>query len=296
MNKKIILNWLPPANIAWPSPSMSVLKNYLCNNGHYDVQVVYWNIILRDIQDEYSFREIPSIDNEIIDLSIFYAYIAYKNNDEAYLMRQEALLHSLRPQYYNSDKGFYKKHIIEKVNKLDSILKQELLKLQIQDCLYFGMSLTLYQWIPATILAKLVKEINPNIKIVVGGIGNRNMAIAYLNSFSEFDFALWGEGEFSLLQLSNALQKEDIDSNLCKIPHLAYRTENSIRTSSIRTKYADMNSEIGYDFSDFIAITKIPSNKVSFPIESSRGCHWRQCRFCYLNEEDINIVIKLLNL
>lgn len=37
--KKIILNWMPPAMINMPSPSMSVLKKYLTENG-YDVTII----------------------------------------------------------------------------------------------------------------------------------------------------------------------------------------------------------------------------------------------------------------
>lgn len=305
MKKRIILNWLPPANIAWPSPAMSVLKKFLCDNGNYEVHILYWNIILRDLQNEYSFGAIPDIDNEIVDLSIFYAYIAYKENDETYLLRQEALLHNIKPQYYNSDKEFYRKHIIENVCKLDAILKNELSNIQVQDCLFFGMSLTLYQWVPAMVLAKIIKEISPEIKIVVGGIGNKTVAVAYLNSIPEFDYALWGEGEFSLLEFSNTMQKEHNRDNLYKIPHLAFRDGDKIAVSDARAKYANMDTEIKYDFSDFIRSTKEPTNKISFPIEASRGCHWKQCRFCYLNEgykyrsrspesivDDINHIIK----
>lgn len=284
MDKRIILNWLPPANIAWPSPSMSVLKSFLCRKGGYDVQVIYWNIILRDLQDEYSFGEIASIDQEIVDLSIFYAYIAYKNNDSTYLLRQEALLHSLKPQYYNSDNNYYKNHIIEKVQKLELLIKDELSKSCLNDCLFFGMSLTLFQWIPATILAKIVKEIRPDIKIVVGGIGNKKTAVAYLNSFQEFDYALWGEGEYSLLQLSNSLEQKCDIHELYKIPNLAFRQNDKIVTSNVKTQYANLDAETDYDYSDFISISRMQANKVSFPIEASRGCHWRQCKFCYLNE------------
>lgn len=284
MNKKIILNWLPPANTAWPSPAMSVLKKFLCDKGNYEVHILYWNIILRELQNEYAFGEIPEVDNEIVDLSIFYAYIAYIENDETYLLRQEALLHSLKPQYYNSDKHFYRKHIVEKVCKLDDILRNELSNIQVQDCLFFGMSLTLYQWIPAMILARIVKEINPAIKIVVGGIGNKTAAVAYLNSIPEFDYALWGEGEFSLLEFSHTIQKKYNHGDLYKIPHIAFRDADRIVTSDAKAQYANMDTETKYDFSDFIKFTKESVDKISFPIEASRGCHWRQCRFCYLNE------------
>lgn len=260
------------------------VEKFLYHKGGYNVQVIYWNIILRDLQDEYSFGEIPNIDQEIADLSIFYAYLAYKSNDSVYLLRQEALLHSLKPQYYNSDINFYKKHIIDKVQKLESLIKEELSKIDLYNCLFWGMSLTLFQWIPATILAKIVKEVRPDIKVVVGGIGNKKTAVAFLNSFNEFDYALWGEGEYSLLHLANALQQKQGVCELHKIPNLAFRQNGTILTSSTRVHYANLDIETNYDYSDFIAITNKQTNQISFPIEASRGCHWKQCKFCYLNE------------
>lgn len=52
MNKKIILNWLPPASADMPSPAMTVLKGALQKAG-FSCKVLYWNILLEDIIKSY---------------------------------------------------------------------------------------------------------------------------------------------------------------------------------------------------------------------------------------------------
>jgi len=49
--KKVLLNWLPPALVTHPSPSCSILKSFLQKNG-YEVDVKYWNLVFKKIQDE----------------------------------------------------------------------------------------------------------------------------------------------------------------------------------------------------------------------------------------------------
>lgn len=47
-----------------------------------------------------------------------------------------------------------------------------------------------------------IKEKSPSAVIVVGGIGTKEAAIAYLQNFAQFDIAMWGEGEIPLLHLT----------------------------------------------------------------------------------------------
>ena len=49
----------------------------------------------------------------------------------------------------------------------------------------------------------------------IGGIGNPNLAKAFLQNFPQFDFALWGEGEISLVKLAFNLDNPAI------VPHMA---------------------------------------------------------------------------
>ena len=48
MNKKIVLNWLPPASTDMPSPAMTVLKGALQKAG-FNCKILYWNILFEDI-------------------------------------------------------------------------------------------------------------------------------------------------------------------------------------------------------------------------------------------------------
>lgn len=107
-----------------------------------------------------------------------------------------------------------------------SLLKnriKEVLSSELQETPFMmGFSMNLFQWIPASILAKEIKILYPNCKIAIGGIGNPNLAKAFLQNFPQFDFALWGEGEISLVKLAFNLDNPAI------VPHMAYRVKITI--------------------------------------------------------------------
>jgi len=278
---EVILNWLPPAVTAWPSPSMSILKTFL-ESHNTKTEILYWNTILDDILKDYLFIE-QEPDDELGFLSLFYAQIAMSSNDKSNILKQKIILQSIKPQYRNNDNDYFKKHIESFVLKLEKRIKKVLSETNFTNCLVFGMSMNLFQWIPASVIAKLLKEIHPNIKICIGGIGTKEAAIAYLKNFKEFDYAIWGEGEFPLLNLIDALKnREDLDD----IAHLVYRNNlNKIQiTTNKKSKYLDLNAHLPIDYSDFFNQTNINIEDRGIPIEGSRGCHWLKCKFCFLND------------
>ena len=65
-------------------------------------------------------------------------------------------------------------------------------------------------------IAKIAKELNPEIKIVFGGIGATFLWEHLLTHFHDIDYIVLGEGEIPFLGLIKALEKNDYD----KIPHI----------------------------------------------------------------------------
>ena len=52
------------------------------------------------------------------------------------------------------------------------------------------------------ILAEEIKNIAPEVKIIVGGFGNEKVALEAIDICKYFDFVTWGEGEYPLLELT----------------------------------------------------------------------------------------------
>lgn len=298
MGKRIVLNWLPPATADMPSPAMTVLKGALEKAG-INCKIIYWNILLEDIIKCY--LRVSSMDKitEVDYLGVFYAYIAIESKDEESLLKQEALLKSLNPQYYSASFNF-KQHIEDSVLSLKKRINDVLVS-ELQDAPFMmGFSMNLFQWIPASIIAKMVKNLYPKCMVVIGGIGNPNLAKAFLGNFLQFDFALWGEGEVNLVEL--ALKHK----NPSAIPHMVYRDINGnvVVSSQHLNNYPSLNDCFYDNFDDyFVVYNRNNRSKINLTIEGSRGCHWNKCKFCFLNQgyryrvksaEDIIKEIRLL--
>lgn len=276
----VTLCWYPPAKTYLPSPAMTVLKKSLQEVG-IDVQIVYWNILLEDILLRYFFNEKKSLDDDIASLGIFFAYIAIERNDTEALIKQELYLRALKPQYTINNFDF-QKHIRDCVHDLKSVVSKICIDYNIKNSLFVGMSMSLFQWIPAYVVGSILKELNPNLFITVGGIGNPEQAQAFIRSFKYINLASWGEGEFFVIDLAKRLLSgKDLDT----LSQCYFRKGNAIVKSSILKKeYKDLDKLAYNDFSDFFNVYKGKHKDIMFPIEGARGCHWNRCHFCFLNQ------------
>lgn len=277
---------MPPAAIETPSPAMSVLKSHL-SSYDYEVEIDYWNLQVIKLQAEFVWADPRAETNDAILMYLLYNYLAiYKKDEHAYKVIK-VLLQQIKPQYINADKDYYDEHMRSYASKLDSLLDTHIQAYDFSNILYFGLEVNLYQWIFSSIIAEKIKKINPQSIIVIGGIGNKEAAMAYLRNFDSFDLALWGEGEDSLLNLSNKLKMEGMSENYSEIANIAYRVKGEILISGLPNRnYLSLDSPtIKPNYDDFFNQRKYfnIASRVSLPIEASRGCHWKKCQFCYLN-------------
>lgn len=282
MSKQIVLNWLPPAKTYFPSPSMTVLKGALKKHG-YECKIVYWNMLLEDIIRKYFLEIDPESLNDIDLLGIFFAAIALENKDEDALLKQILLLESLKPSYAEASFNF-KSHIVDCVGQLNLRIQEIFDCHRFGDCLFCGFSMNLFQWVATSYIGRKLKELHPKTIQVIGGIGNSELAEVFLNSFPYFDVSLWGEGEESIVQLAQSL---DLNGVICKniISHGFVRNVSGVIESTTgKHKFWPLAECSSCDFDDFFSVYKGNTEQVSIPIESSRGCHWNRCKFCFLNQ------------
>lgn len=284
-NKKIILNWMPPASTNWASPAMSILKGYLAYH-HYDVEVEYWNLRFMELQDEFKWGDHNTSDNAA-NIYLFYNYLAvYRKDHDAY-EKVKAVLKSLRPQYINVSDNFYDEHMQKYAKEVDDLFDKIIGAYDYSNVLYFGLEANLYQWICSSIIAGKIKQNCPHAITVIGGIGTKSTAVAFLKNFPQFDIAMWGEGEAPLLQLTDIIRERNFDQ-LSQVENVAYRDKNEIVTSKVpNNNFIDLSApSMRADFSDFYSQAQhyhVPQNALSIPFEGSRSCHWKKCHFCYLN-------------
>ncbi len=170
--------------------------------------------------------------------------------------------------------------------KVDKSIMVRLEQLDMSDVMYMGFSMKMDQWVFASIIAQKIKSLYPDIPILAGGISNRRIAKLFLENFTQFDVAMWGEGEYTIAEITRAIES---GFPLDNVGNIAYRNDGRVVFSnSPKRKYLNLSEEELYpDYSDFFeqrSSFKI-NHEIVIPIEGSRGCHWNKCRFCYLNAD-----------
>ncbi|MBU7036737.1 MAG: radical SAM protein [Theionarchaea archaeon] len=151
-----------------------------------------------------------------------------------------------------------------------------------------GFTMKSDQWMMSSYIFSRLKEMNPDTIIVIGGLANESRARAFMQVFSDVDFAIWGEGEYPLVQLITTLEE---GTALEKVPQLIYRDGATIQSSGKKAECVDLDSHPFADHSDYFDALKALSQitriqcTVSIPIWGSRSCPWNKCRFCVLSEE-----------
>lgn len=279
---EILLNWFPPAFNKIPSPAMSVLKGYLNQFGH-KTDVYYWNLIMRDIISSIVEPEKGREANEFEALMPFLAILLNNLEENIKFGKLCSYYQTKYPQYFNLDKEKYYSNIeLEHADKIVTRFNEILIELYSRKKYKLvGVCTKLLQLVPANIFAEISKLMASEIPIVAGGMSNKNEAIATLENFENYDYAIWGEGENPLHQLCRFLNNE---ISIEEVPNLAYRRNGEVKwTGSHNRKFSNLDT-IKPDYSDYFKFYRennISDLNVMVPVESSRGCHWSKCKFCF---------------
>lgn len=149
---------------------------------------------------------------------------------------------------------------------------------------FVGITLFTVGVFNAAIIAKIIKEKNPNIVILVGGPHISSMGYETMNKFDDFDVAVLHEGE---LILENLLKSIENKTSLENVEGIIYRDEdNALRRTAPPPNIEDLDSlpmpawDILPNFPQgyLPAIYDYPRAPVA-TYSASRGCPF-ECEFC----------------
>ena len=116
-------------------------------------------------------------------------------------------------------------------------------------------------------IARTAKKLDPEMKIVFGGIGASLLWEHFLTHFPEIDFVVTGEGEYTFLDLIRWLERKT-NEGLENIKGLAFRKNGKIFKTKDRDLLHDLNE------------LPIPAKYFEHQhVTSTRGCAWN-CTFC----------------
>ncbi len=273
MNRKktIFLNYIPPIRNIYPSAGLSILKSFLQQNG-WSCNVKYWNILMEHVMADYPYSDKRDMLPFMYMLAKEYHDFDAENSIINYLKNQ-------KPEIKSENQ--YSDFMNQAVAKIQQIIDVEFNKINPDEVLIFGLSLKFYQFIPAIFFARALKRKFPNLFIVIGGIRNKSIAMEYMEMCCDFDFAIWGEGEYPLLQLCELLQSNQ--KAFSKIPRLIFRSDKTICISEIsKGQFLDFKKYIFPDYSDYVITDK---SAIIFPVNSVRSCYWDKCKFCIFGED-----------
>ena len=151
-----------------------------------------------------------------------------------------------------------------------------------------GLSTTFMQNVPSLALARLIRELAPSVRIVLGG-GNCDgpMGAALHRNYPFIDFVVRGEGEEVFPQLLDAISA---DQGFAAVPGLCWRHDGTSIANAEQREPLPPGRIPAPDYTDwaeqFEASPIRHYVQPSVILEAARGCWWgeaHQCTFCGLN-------------
>ncbi|MCM0315720.1 B12-binding domain-containing radical SAM protein [Bacteroides fragilis] len=270
----ILLNCFPPTTIYQPDLGLSVLKQYLQSN-NIECDIIYWNILFDKIKKKTINQH---FDNDIIGALLpFFAQLYPKHIKDI-----EFALQIRNPSWNIISPDEYNAFLLKSQRKINNIFNKWILSYNIlEKYTLIGLPYRFLQWVPGLIFITKLKQFNPNIKFVMGGFNTKYETVKFMESVDLIDYGIWGEGEIALTQLCefHFNNEEEYPIN---VQSLVYKNKNGNYTyNNNKTEYTEL---VTPDFSDFFRMNKQNKKLLYIPIERSRGCSWKKCMFCYLND------------
>ena len=161
-----------------------------------------------------------------------------------------------------------------------------------------GFTSTFDQNVASLTMAKLIKDLYPEIAIVFGGANfDGEMGLEHLRAFPFIDYVVIGEGEQTFLPFV----REILDGHMDHIPDgVAYRQGGQIRFTPNPTLFSDFTKTGPPDYDDYYHLlaelgqTTQGLDRILL-YEGSRGCWWGEkhhCTFCGLNAQSMKFRAK----
>jgi hypothetical protein len=275
---KVILNCLPPARTDTPSAALSILKAHLTTNG-VETLVIYWNILLDGILPSFE----RNTDTIHFDLLPYLYLIAEEHGDDIARSRANAYVKAELPERdVLNDSSDY---LGGTRRVLDKRIASELSRYSPDEPLLFGYPAGTSSGSPGWCSRVYVNASSPT-QDRHRCLGSRDRAAAVMKMCGLFDYAIWGEGEYPLLELVRAL--DGGNAGLAAVPRLLFREGGTLRNSDTETgRFFDMNSGVFADHDDYFSCLEAlgkDTSAVILPLESTRGCTWNACRFCVYSD------------
>lgn len=181
------------------------------------------------------------------------------------------------PDYPHAGIGYLSEYLKSKGIECD-VIDAKLLRLSVKDVVrrikenkydIIGISAMTHDIAQAENLARAVKKLMPNIKIIIGGVHATALPKQTLEDFPHFDYLIHGEGEITMYELAKAIEaKKGFD----KVLGIAYRKGKKVIVNPPGERVENLDE---LPFPDYSQFPRCPE----YHITTSRGCPYN-CVFC----------------
>jgi ribosomal peptide maturation radical SAM protein 1 len=161
-----------------------------------------------------------------------------------------------------------------------------------------GFTSTFDQNVASLTMAKLIKDLYPQVTIVFGGANfDGEMGLEYFRAFPFIDHVVCGEGEVAFPALAQQILEGRVEGQL---EGVAYRQGNDILFSPNRSLFSDFSNAGPPDYDDYYHLLAELGEAAQgldriLLYEGSRGCWWGEkhhCTFCGLNAQSMKFRAK----
>lgn len=161
-----------------------------------------------------------------------------------------------------------------------------------------GFTSTFDQNVASLTMAKLIKDLYPNVTIIFGGANyDGEMGMEYFRAFPFIDHVVVGEGEVAF----PALARQVLAKRSNGVPEgVAYRQDGQLRLTPNRALFSDFSKTGPPDYDDYYHLLAELGGAAQgldriLLYEGSRGCWWGEkhhCTFCGLNAQSMKFRAK----
>jgi ribosomal peptide maturation radical SAM protein 1 len=294
-SKKILLISMPFASTNIPSIQLAILESYLKER---DIFVKTRHLYLKA-------AEFYSINN--------YNSLIFPPNDS--YIAQMIFSKYLFPNHWKNNKEKFRKYFNGKIcqnnysfelyiRQTDEFYNWLIGNLDWKNYDIIGFTLNYGQFLPSLAIAKKIKELDSDKKIILGGSRTTgNLGVRVLEAFDFIDFIVSGDGEEALYRLASDYKNHEL------IPGLIFRKGNDINWNK-NVDFFDLNKLSIPSYDSFYVELYEASEGVQqyfhyygrLPVEISRGCWWNKCSFCNMNlqhkkyrEKSVDKIIEEIN-
>ncbi|MGD2250908.1 MAG: radical SAM protein [Candidatus Methanofastidiosia archaeon] len=274
----MILHCAPPYRHDISNPALGYLKGGLTEK-EIEVTTIYWNVIL--------YPEIAALTQK---LNSPHTKIATPLGSILFVWNR--LMEDLPPIPLNSLFSSFlpETDLSQFVTRIKTKIDQYIKRNNLHKTPVTGITVKTQQWLLGSYIMKQLKELNPDMHIVLGGISNPAQGRTFLKIFEWADSCIWGEGEYALFDLVQALTQDGIaQDKIAQVPQLIYRENNAVQSNNHKSKSIPLDEYPFADHTDYFNTLDqyMPGQKEKsyIPIWGSRSCPWNKCKFCVLNEE-----------